>query len=74
MATNERVPFRLIQTPCCSTLLCWVNSRLPSYCPECGKHIYPDVRSCVLVLDETATLRVATTEREHTNGILHQPA
>jgi hypothetical protein len=37
---NQFVPFRLIQTPCCSTLLCWVNPRLPNYCPECGQHIF----------------------------------
>jgi hypothetical protein len=37
---RQRVPFRLIQTPCCHTLLCWVNPRLPNYCPECGKHIF----------------------------------
>lgn len=57
--TSERVPFRLIQTPCCMTLLCWVNPRLPSYCPECGKSIYPAVKSCVLTHDENATLRVS---------------
>lgn len=55
--TTERVPFRLIQTPCCETLLCWVNPRLPNACPECGKSIYPQVRSCVLVHDPDATLR-----------------
>lgn len=56
-ASTERVPFRLIQTPCCETLLCWVNPRLPSYCPECGTGIYPQVKSCVLVHDSQATLR-----------------
>lgn len=58
MKTHERVPFRLIQTPCCSTLLCWVNPRLPSHCPECGKPIYPDVRSCVMLYDSNALLTV----------------
>ena len=58
--STERVPFRLIQTPCCGQLLCWVNPRLPNCCPECGTRIYPQVRSCVLVHDEQATLR--TTE------------
>lgn len=56
-AGTERVTFRLIQTPCCMSLLCWVNPRLPSHCPECGKGIYPAVKSCVLVHDPDATLR-----------------
>src|SRR5262245_26836305 len=28
------VHFRLIQMPCCGQMLCWVNPRLPNYCPE----------------------------------------
>jgi hypothetical protein len=56
--TTERVPFRLLQTPCCSTLLCWVNPRFPSHCPECGKGIYPEIKGCVLQSDENATLKV----------------
>jgi DNA-directed RNA polymerase subunit RPC12/RpoP len=43
-ATNERINFRLIQTPCCGTLLCWINPRLPSHCPECGKTILMRLR------------------------------
>lgn len=58
MKTHERVMFRLIQTPCCKALLCWVNPRLPNNCPECGKFIYPEVRSGVLMLDENAMLTV----------------
>lgn len=58
MKTHERVLFRLIRTPCCSALLCWVNPRFPSHCPECGKFIYPEVRGCVLMIDENATLTV----------------
>lgn len=54
--TNERVQFRLIQMPCCQFLACWVNPRLPNYCPECGKRVYPEVKSCVLVSDDRATL------------------
>lgn len=54
---NETVHFRLIVCPECNHNLCWVNPRLPSYCPECGKHIYPAVRSAVHVSDEKATLR-----------------
>lgn len=41
---TERVAFRLIQTPCCGSLLCWVNPRLPTFCPECGKQIYLQLR------------------------------
>lgn len=44
---TEVVPFRLIHTECCRTLLCWVNPRLPSYCPECGKRCHPAVKSWV---------------------------
>lgn len=55
--TTERAHFRLIRTPCCSTLLCWVNPRLPNYCPECGQRTYPEVRGGVLTSDENATIR-----------------
>ncbi len=30
--------------PCCGHLLCWVNPRLPSYCPECGKCMIAELR------------------------------
>jgi hypothetical protein len=36
---HERVLFSLLQMPCCHTLLCWVNPRMPNFCPECGAHI-----------------------------------
>lgn len=42
--SKQKVPFRLIQTPCCGTLLCWVNPRLPNYCPECGERIYAKLK------------------------------
>lgn len=48
--------------PCCSTLLCWVNPRLPTHCTECGKHIYPQIRSCVTLQDDNATLRLPKVE------------
>jgi hypothetical protein len=43
---KERVMghFRYIQTPCCGQLLCWVNPRLPNYCPECGEHIFAQLK------------------------------
>lgn len=58
MRTTERVMFRLLQTPCCNSLLCWVNPRLPNNCPECGKFIYPEIRSCVMLYDSDAILKV----------------
>lgn len=57
MTTTERVPFRLLRTPCCGHLLCWINPRLPSFCPECGKGIYPQIKSCVIDRDDTAFLK-----------------
>lgn len=42
---NEKLNFRLFVMPCCSHQLCWVNPRLPTYCPECGKLIYSQLRS-----------------------------
>jgi hypothetical protein len=26
--------------PECGHNICWVNPRIPNYCPECGKHIF----------------------------------
>ena len=45
MNTWERVHFRLIEMPCCHTLYCHINPRLPNYCPECGKRCYAEVKS-----------------------------
>lgn len=42
---TEKVPFRLFSMPCCQHSLCWVNSRLPSFCPSCGKACYIQLRS-----------------------------
>lgn len=57
--TTERVVFRHIHTPCCGTLLCWVNPRLPNYCPECGKFIISEVKECVTTFDDNAKLTVS---------------
>lgn len=54
---NERIKFRLIHTSCCGALLCWVNPRLPNFCPECGHSIFPQVRADVVFIDDEATLR-----------------
>jgi hypothetical protein len=52
--THERIQFRLLHMHCCGHLLCWVNPRLPSYCPECGRHVYPNVREDVRISDSEA--------------------
>lgn len=57
MRTTERVVFRLIQMPCCGHLLCWVNPRYPTYCPQCGKFVYDRVKGCVLSSDGNAMLK-----------------
>ena len=54
---NERIHFRYIICPECKHNMCWVNPRLPSYCPECGRHIMPAVRSSIYVSDPNAELR-----------------
>ena len=45
MALREKIHFRLIQMPCCHHLLCWVNPRLPNYCPECGAFVYAKLKT-----------------------------
>jgi hypothetical protein len=52
-----RAHFRLIQTECCQVQLCWVNPRLPNYCPECGRHCYPAVRSWITFSDDQAVIK-----------------
>jgi hypothetical protein len=34
---REQVRLRIFQMPCCRHQLCWVNPRLPNFCPECGQ-------------------------------------
>ncbi len=55
MSKKSAAHFRLIQMPCCGQLLCWVNPRIPNYCPECGKFVYADIKQvkpeCILVSD-----------------------
>lgn len=41
----EVVYFRLFEMPCCGQLICWVNPRMPNYCPECGKFVYSQLKS-----------------------------
>lgn len=53
---TENVTFRFIIMPCCQQQVCWVNPRLPNYCPECGARVYPQVRGCITVSDNDAVL------------------
>ena len=41
---TERIIFRVLRMPCCGHLLCWVNPRLPNYCPECGAGVLARLR------------------------------
>jgi predicted nucleic acid-binding Zn-ribbon protein len=59
----EKVVFRLIKTPCCGHLLCWINPRFPTYCPECGTNIFTTVKQHVMYKDEDAELHVTRDER-----------
>ncbi len=56
MAT-ERVHFRITQMPCCGQLVCWVNPRLPNYCPECGQHVFTEIKSKIMLSDNNAILK-----------------
>jgi len=53
---HERVVFRLYRMECCGHQLCWVNPRPPTFCPECGERVYPQVRGWAVVVDERAIL------------------
>lgn len=52
-----RAHFRYINMECCCVMLCWVNPRLPMHCPECGRPVYPQVKSWVTYSDENAYIR-----------------
>ena len=54
---NERIHFRLLHMECCGHLLCWVNPRFPTHCPECGETVYPQCRSWATVSDPNAHLK-----------------
>jgi hypothetical protein len=58
VATTELVQFRLIPMACCGTILCWVNPRWPTFCPQCGERVYPTVKQWVTVHDPEAVLEV----------------
>lgn len=64
----ERVHFRLIQMQCCGQMLCWVNPRFPNHCPECGKQVFPNVKTWVIGESTSATLRYSEAEISATGG------
>lgn len=45
MEHTEFVPFKVYKMPCCGHLLCWINTRPPNYCPECGGRVFPEIRN-----------------------------
>lgn len=63
--TTERIVFRLIVCPSCSHQLCWVNPRLPTYCPECGEFIMARVREAIHVRDDNATITYNVERKRH---------
>lgn len=56
--TTERVEFRLFHMECCGHLLCWVNPRVPSFCPNCSRGCYPAVKGWATLIDKDASLSV----------------
>ena len=60
---TQLVPFRLIDMPCCHHMFCSVNSRWPSFCPNCGKHVFSEIKGCALITDLNATLKYDETKK-----------
>jgi len=58
MQSSQRIQFRLFFMECCGHLLCWVNPRFPSYCPQCGKSVYPQCKGWVTDRDDNAVLKI----------------
>lgn len=54
---TEQIPFKLLHMECCGHLLCWVNPRYPSYCPECGDRVYPQVKGWATFICDKAILK-----------------
>lgn len=64
MHQHERVHFRLMCMPCCGQMLCWVNPRLPMYCPECGRMVLGKLQQSpdsIRITDYDAELNFDTT-------------
>ena len=69
MTTNEQITFKLINMQCCGFQACWINPRLPNYCPECGQRAYPYVKGWVTSSDENAWLRVGDEASAHAAAV-----
>lgn len=54
----ERVPFRFISCPeeNCRFQMCWVNPRLPNFCPECDRRIIGRIKEQIYMRDDDAIL------------------
>jgi hypothetical protein len=45
VGSTEQIPFKLFKMPCCNQMLCWVQPRLPAYCPMCGQAVWAQLKS-----------------------------
>jgi hypothetical protein len=54
----EMIRFKIFFMPCCGHMLCWVNPRMPNYCPECGKSTVGGqlVKTAIQFSDDNARL------------------
>ena len=55
----EKVGLRVFSMPCCKTLICWINPRLPTYCPECGQSVLRKLKfepECTLLSEQEVYL------------------
>jgi hypothetical protein len=43
----EGTELRMLSMPCCSHALSWLGTRLPNFCPECGRPVLEELRSGV---------------------------
>lgn len=50
--------FKLFYMETAGNLLCWVNPRFPSHCPQCGKSCYPAVKGWFTESDDNAILKL----------------
>jgi hypothetical protein len=46
--------YRLLTCPYCSYIFGWIEERMPTCCPECGRHIYGSTR--IAFIDQVAKL------------------
>lgn len=61
MLTTEFIKFRLFNMPCCHIQICWVNPRLPTYCPECGTRVFAKLKfnqEHTVFSDDNAQLKI----------------